>query len=995
MKVDDALAESLGQHMGCVAVLEEGCMAAWVLASEKPSDMGPSLCRAVREAVKAHPGLKNGLAAFALLAKAGEPRDELFGVLAEEGGCRAIVQGVEACVADAEAVSHGLRGMWDLSSGEGETEKRNRRWLGECGAIDTIVRALGRHGGSADVWQQGVGALWALSSEDSANKRRMDQGGVLSKVIARGLVRFIQPIENGLREALLGLVINLAAEGLNMRREMGSKGVCALVLKAFRVTPDNVRDRLQLLGVGLSAMAALCTDCVDNAKRLGVGGCVELRRVLDDEGLMTFSGVSDKLDLDGFYSLHEDTCLALVALLSVADHRRLLVCPKTALAIARLLETRYTIEDTAFVEAVLLALRAMTRPCPILQANAQARPHVQAAQAREIAEDHAVLATLLSTPLTDVRCAAALPGTLLRLCRQYVGHGELLSLSIEVLCNLAQGKDAPRRFTQEQLVSMARLLETYKDDGPLRLKLLDVFNHILKGGGQKGGYGSRAAVQANLTLPLAKCNLEMGLGEKDGPRLQIGLEYLSDALLTLEAAQGVGGEGGSRRRRAEVEGLAGDRGSGGGSEDVGEAIVGLVPLVMRAAEACFPASEGGEMETGGKAGTEEAVWGREARQAWLHALVQLSKRAMGEGEGRGELRQALLDHGACERLVQGLGQRLEAWGEEEEKGNSVVGSLLTALSNLAQYVEDRRLSEALGQAGVAKVVAQALSLGLERGHATVLGAACCAVMSLSLRCSANVTRLLDSGVQGMVVQALAASVAGATGGGGAGDTKVDTKVDEAAFLQNVSVASFACAALSSLLDHCDDPAVIRRLQGEVGTQGGCESLAALLHCEGVHENGHALLMVLAACVSLLREHQENRDRMVGVADVVRRVVDRCTMGSPTGDGLDTLSWAREALVEMSRGRPQEKKAGKHEREEEGEEEERESKRARQGEGEGMEQGVGDSMDNTSSMDNASSAENTTSLENASSTDAASSMEISEKRDTGVEETKMSEAGGGH
>jgi hypothetical protein len=295
---------------------------------------------------------------------------------------------------EVEVVMDALRGLWDLTIGEAGY----RRKAGECGAVEAILAALQAYPKDPDVWQQGVGALWALSSEDAENKKEMAERLVVHDVIVRGLRTFVRPEEGGLREALLGLVTNLAAEDREVRRGMGQEGVCALVLRTFETQPQDLSARVQALMYGLNALSTLCLENPENARRFGEQGCAVVGHVLRDKELM---GCHTEVGRLAYKWLHEQTCLAFARLLSVPEHRPLLIGGDTCGIMVRLLRLENRDEYEPFIEAVLEALVAI--------AGRGGEGEGQVVRLRGILRDYGVKAVLEELGLKERRVEEELP----------------------------------------------------------------------------------------------------------------------------------------------------------------------------------------------------------------------------------------------------------------------------------------------------------------------------------------------------------------------------------------------------------------------------------------------------------------------------------------------------------------------------------------------------------------------------------------------------------
>jgi hypothetical protein len=346
-------------------VVDGACHVAWVLASPRRGQgMTPELVTCIRQALVAHPRQRHVIKAFALLARHARSGKVLGG----EGGVEAVVRALKLHLprdvssrgqvqkghVEVEVVMDALRGLWDLTIGEAGY----RRKAGECGAVEAILNALQTYPKDPDVWQQGVGALWALSSEDAENKREMAERLVVHDVIVRGLRTFVRPEEGGLWEALLGLVTNLAAEDSEVRRGMGDEGVCALVLQTFETQPQDLSARVQALMYGLNALSTLCLENAENARRFGEQGCAVVGHVLRDKELMGCHS-DPAVGRLACKWLHEQTCLAFARLLSVPEHRPLLIGGDTCGIMVRLLRLENRDEYEPFIEAVLEALVAI------------------------------------------------------------------------------------------------------------------------------------------------------------------------------------------------------------------------------------------------------------------------------------------------------------------------------------------------------------------------------------------------------------------------------------------------------------------------------------------------------------------------------------------------------------------------------------------------------------------------------------------------------------
>jgi hypothetical protein len=249
------------------------------------------------------------------------------------------------------------------------------------------------------------------------------------------------------------------------------------------------------------------------------------------------------------------------------------------------------------------------------------------------------------------------------------------------------------------------------------------------------------------------------------------------------------------------------------------------------------------------------------RRMWLQAVLHLGALvSTGKGAQWTKLKEALLEEQISDVLVNRLKLRLEGWTEEEDddgEGNSAVSSLLAVLSSLARHAEDHRLSEALGQAGACEVALQALATGLESRHATLLGASCCAMMSLCFRHPPNVGRLLELQAHAKVVETL--NVTMGQGEATNGTAPVQAKGGQGKQAQ--VLASWACSCLASLMDYAPSPTAKQELQAQLGALGLPESLATLLRFKRLQAEPDALVLVMAAVVALLKGSKQNRARL--------------------------------------------------------------------------------------------------------------------------------------
>jgi hypothetical protein len=249
------------------------------------------------------------------------------------------------------------------------------------------------------------------------------------------------------------------------------------------------------------------------------------------------------------------------------------------------------------------------------------------------------------------------------------------------------------------------------------------------------------------------------------------------------------------------------------------------------------------------------------RRIWLQAVLQLSKLvSTGGGAQWAKLKEALLEEQISDVLVNRLKLRLEGWTEEKDddgEGNSAVSSLLAVLSSLARHAEDHRLSEALGQAGACEVALQALATGLESRHATLLGASCCAMMSLCFRHPPNVGRLLELEADAKVVETLKLAMGQGEATNASGPVQAKGRQSKQAQV----LASWACSCLASLMDYAPSISAKQELQAQLGALGLPESLAALLRFKRLQAEPDALVLVMTTVVALLEGSKQNQARM--------------------------------------------------------------------------------------------------------------------------------------
>jgi hypothetical protein len=205
----------------------------------------------------------------------------------------------------------------------------------------------------------GIKALWALSIENHQNVERMRQVEVAAALTGPGFQQYVKDPDCSVDfcEMCLRLLTNMALPGVAQRDELGHHGACKLVLKVFeRPRPSEIHEEARLLAAALEAMATLCLDCPLNVQRFGLVGCEALCTVLQDRSLSS----PEILSLTSFKALRKQACLATARLLETRAHRNLLLAPEVVYATAGCLQVSHLEEDAPYVEAVLLALEAMT-----------------------------------------------------------------------------------------------------------------------------------------------------------------------------------------------------------------------------------------------------------------------------------------------------------------------------------------------------------------------------------------------------------------------------------------------------------------------------------------------------------------------------------------------------------------------------------------------------------------------------------------------------------
>jgi hypothetical protein len=353
--VYSALAAVMTANKASPGIMHKACAVVLNMAKRSCHDVSTEVVGAVRDAVK-NSASCIALDAFNALAV---PGSQACMALTQDGGCAALVRIVRDMRRKSETVQPALQCIATLCLGDSETAVVNRRQLGAQGAIEAIDVALNRFPGNVEVFFAGIKALWALSIENHQNVERMRRVEVAAALTGPGFRKYVKDpgCSVDFCEMCLRLLINMALPGVAQRDELGHHGACKLVLKVFeRPRPSEIREEARMVTVALEAMATLCLDCPLNVQRFGLLGCEALCRVLQDGSL----ACSETLSLPIYKALRKQTCLATARLLSTHEHRNLLLAPEVLATTADCLQVSRLEEDAPYVEAVLLALEAMT-----------------------------------------------------------------------------------------------------------------------------------------------------------------------------------------------------------------------------------------------------------------------------------------------------------------------------------------------------------------------------------------------------------------------------------------------------------------------------------------------------------------------------------------------------------------------------------------------------------------------------------------------------------
>jgi hypothetical protein len=137
------------------------------------------------------------------------------------------------------------------------TDDRNRRALGQAGAIEAVVEVTSVHGQNADLVMKAAGTILKLVTKDAENSVRAGRSGVCEAVV--GALKLHGAVETQVFNLVCKVIIELAAGNEANCDKMVTSGASDAILFSLRIQKISRDEEVyeNLKNIGLAAVQAL------------------------------------------------------------------------------------------------------------------------------------------------------------------------------------------------------------------------------------------------------------------------------------------------------------------------------------------------------------------------------------------------------------------------------------------------------------------------------------------------------------------------------------------------------------------------------------------------------------------------------------------------------------------------------------------------------------------------------------------------------------------